>query len=137
MSPYANGMSRSFFCAKSSRAAPTKVTAYRWPVSPACLKKSSIARKKFLLTWKVPVALSQNQSGEEESRLRRCRNRKSRNWTCYKREPSRTGSNCHLARALTHASGFVISCAANYGRQNRKGTERTATRALAQGGDCH
>src|SRR5438477_1823718 len=136
MSPYANGMSRSFFCAKSSRAAPTKVTAYRWPVSPACLKKSSIARKKFLLTWKVPVALSQNQSGEEESRLRRCRNRKSRNWTCYN-ESLRGPAQIAISRALTHASGFVISCAANYGRQNREGTERTATRALAQGGDCH
>src|SRR6266403_1450460 len=57
MSPCANGMSKSFFSAKSFPAAPTRVTAYRWPVSPGCLKKSSIAREKFLPIWKVLAAL--------------------------------------------------------------------------------
>src|SRR6266487_6000986 len=99
MSPCANGTNKSFFSAKSSLAAPTKVTAYRWPVSPACLKKSSIAQKKFSPIWKVLAALRQNQSGEEENRPSRCRNRKSRSWTCYKREPSRTGLELHLARS--------------------------------------
>src|SRR5882724_11774034 len=83
MSLCANGTSKSFFSAKSFLAAQTKVTAYRWPVSPACLKKSSIARKKSLPIWKVLAALRQNQSGEEENRSSRCRNRKSRSWTCY------------------------------------------------------
>ena len=73
------------FLRKIIPAVPTKVTAYRWPVSPACPKKSSIARKKFLPIWKVLAALRQNQSGEEENRPSRCRNRKSRSWTCYKR----------------------------------------------------
>src|SRR6266508_2516762 len=99
MSLYANGTSRSFSSANSSLAAPTKATAYRLRASPVCPKKSSIAPKKFLPIWKVPAALRQNQSGGEENRPSRCRNRKSRNWTCYKREPSRTGSSCHLARA--------------------------------------
>src|SRR6266540_3894253 len=99
MSPYANGTSRSFSSAKSSLAAPTKATAYRLRAWPVCPRKSSIAPKKFLPIWKVPAALRQNQSGGEENRPSRCRNRKSRNWTCYKREPSRTGSSCHLARA--------------------------------------
>src|SRR5437667_5407606 len=82
MSPCANGTSKSFFSAKSFPAAPTRVTAYRWPVLPVCRKKSSIARKKFLPIWKVLAALRQNQSGEEENRSSRCRNRKSRNWIC-------------------------------------------------------
>src|SRR5512132_103636 len=103
MSPCANGTSRSFFSAKSSPAALTKVTAYRWPVSPACLKKSSIERKKFLPIWKVLAALKQNQSGEEENRPSRCQNRKSRSWTCYKREPSRTGLELPSRAGLTHA----------------------------------
>src|SRR6266850_3203561 len=119
MSPCANGTSKSFFSAKSFPAAPTRVTAYRWPVLPVCLKKSSIARKKFLRIWKVLAAPRQNQSGEEENRSSRCRNRKSRSWTCYKREPSRTGSSC-ISGALTHASGFVISCAASMAVKTEK-----------------
>src|SRR5215471_11485894 len=102
MSPCANGTSRSFFFARSSRAAPTKVTAYRWPASPVCPKKFSIAPKKFLPTWKVPAALRQNRSHEEENRPSRCRIRKSHSWICYERQPSRTGSTCHPSRA--HAS---------------------------------
>src|SRR5438093_13758511 len=82
MSPCVNGTSRSFFCAKSFPAAPTKVTAYRWPVLPVCLKKSSIARKKFLPIWKVLAVLRQNQSREEENRPSRCQNPKSRSWIC-------------------------------------------------------
>ena len=125
------------FLRKIIPAAPTKVTAYRSRASPACLKKSSTARKKFLPIWKVPAALRQNQSGEEENRPSRCRNPKSRRWTCYKREPSRAGSSCHLRAGLTHAPGFVISCCCKYGRQNREGIERIAARALAQSGQRH
>src|SRR5882724_1342154 len=129
MSPCANGTNRSFFCAKSFPAAQTKVTAYRWPVSPVCLKKSSIARKKFLPIWKVRTALKQNQSGEEENRPSRCRNRKSRNWTCYNRESSRTGSI-----AISRPDACIWFCdklCCKYGRQNGEGTERIAAGALA------
>src|SRR6267378_51114 len=137
MSLCANGMSRSFFCAKSSRAAPTKVTAFRSRASPACLKKSSIAPKKFLPTWRVPAALRQNQSGEEENRPNRCRNPKSRRWTCYKRESLRGP-----ARVTTFARDDACTCfcdklCCKYGRENREGTERIAARALAQGGGRH
>src|SRR6476646_2269427 len=133
MSPCANGMSRSFFCAKSSRVAPTKVTAYRSRASPACLKKSSTARKKFLPTWKVPAALRRNQRGEEENRPSRCRNPKNRRWTCYKRQSLRgPDSSCHLRAETTQPPGFVISCAAKYGRENREGIERRAAGSLAQ-----
>src|SRR4029077_4931470 len=108
----ANGMSRSFFSAKSSPAGLTKVTAYRSRASLAYLKKSLIERKKFLPIWKVPAALRQNQSGEEETRPNRCRNPKSRRWICYKREslrgPARVAT---LARGAAHGRGFVISCA--------------------------
>src|SRR3954453_21006233 len=87
MSPFANGKSRLFFYAKSSPAARTKATAYRSRASPACLKKSSIAPKKFLPIWRVPAAPRQNQNGEEKNRRRQCRNRKSRNWTFYNERP--------------------------------------------------
>src|SRR5215211_7241570 len=130
MSPCANGTNRSFFSAKSSLVAQTKVTAYRWPVSPACRKQSSIARRKFLPIWNVLAAVRQNQSAEKKNRPNRCRNRKSRSWTCYEvdlRGPARVA----IARALTHGSGFVISCAPNYGRQNREGIERITEGALA------
>src|SRR5438477_7163794 len=136
MSPCANGTSKSFFSAKSFPAAPTRVTAYRWPVSPVCLKKSSIARKKFLPIWKVRTALRQNQSREEENRSSRCRNRKSRSWTCYKRKPSPTGSSCHLA-CSDACIWFCDKLCCKYGRQNREGTERIGARALAQGGGRH
>src|SRR5262245_46952325 len=82
MSLCANGTSRLFSFVRSSQAEPTKVTAYRWRVLPVYLKKSSIAPKKFLPIWKVPAALTQNQSGAEENRPSRCRNRKSRSWIC-------------------------------------------------------
>src|SRR5882762_10192999 len=132
MSLCANGMSRSFFCAKSSRAAPTKVTAFRSRASPACLKKSSIAPKKFLPTWRVPVALRQNQSGEEENRPNRCRNPKSHRWTCYKRESLRGP-----ARVATFGRGdactwFCDKLCCKYGRENREGIERRAAGSLAQ-----
>src|SRR5882757_376180 len=136
MSPCANGTSKSFFSAKSFPEAPIKVMAYRWPVLPVCLKKSSIARKKFLPTWKVLAALRQNQSGEEKNRPSQCRNRKSRSWTCYNqslRGPARIGSRA----ALTHASGFCDKLCCEYGRQNREGAERIATRVLAKGGVRH
>src|SRR5918996_2249448 len=89
MSPCANGTSRSFFSAKSFPAAPTKVTESKSRVSPVYLKKSSIGRKKFSPIWKVPAALKQNQSHEQKNPRSRCPNRKSRNWTCYKREQAR------------------------------------------------
>src|SRR6476646_11438398 len=100
MSQCANGTSRSFFCGKLSRGAPTKDTGYRSRASPACLKKSSTARKKFLPIWKIPAAVKQNQSGEEENRPSRCRNHKSRSWTCYKRESFRVS-----VRVATFAQG--------------------------------
>src|SRR5580765_3607200 len=134
MSPCANGTSRSFSSAKSFPAAPTKVTAYKWPASPACPKKSSIVRKKFLPIWKVPAALRQNQSGEEENRPSRCRNRKSRSWTCYKRESVRGSARVTTSRGADACTWFCDKLCCKYARQNREGTERIAARALAQNG---
>src|SRR2546425_1282053 len=131
MSPCANGTNRSFFSAKSFPAAPTRVTAYRWLVSPVCLKKSSIARKKFLPIWKVLAALRQNQSGEEKNRPSRCRNRKSRSWTCYNQSLRGPRLGLPSRATLTHASGFCDKLCCEYGRQNREGAERIATRVLA------
>src|SRR6476646_8449746 len=121
MSPCANGMSRSFFCAKSSPAAPTKVTAFRSRASQGCLKKSSIERKRFLLIWKVPAAQRQNQSGEEENRPSRCRNPKSRRWTCYKRESLRGPARVATFTRGDACTWFCDKLCCKYGRENREG----------------
>src|SRR6516225_1162256 len=88
MSLCANGTNRSFSFAKSSRAAPTKATAYRWLASPVCLRKFSIAPKRFSLTWKVPAVQRQNENREEENPRNRYRNRKSCSWICYEMDGS-------------------------------------------------
>ena len=52
----ANGTSRSFFCARSSRAARTRATASRSRGWPACRRKFWIARRIFSLIWKNRTA---------------------------------------------------------------------------------
>src|SRR6266536_2498144 len=79
-------MTRSFSCARSSPAAPTRVTASRWPAWPACRRSCWTVPRKYCATSKNPNLPPKAMCGSQRVNAPNARSCKSsgrrRNWIC-------------------------------------------------------
>src|SRR5580704_15475787 len=103
---FGSGTTKSSFFARSSPVRRTKVTEYRWRVSPVCPTKSSIGPRKFLPTWRPQNSMLKANRDWPKPRFSGAaqsgRKKQNRSLICSITGPNELGQSERLLRGDSH-----------------------------------